>query len=295
MRIALLLFFAIVLQAREVAITIDDLPRGGDGVSDVQATRQMTEKLLQPFRRDRIPVTGFVNECRRPEDLRHILQLWKAAGADLGNHTCSHRDLHSVPVKDYIEDIDKGEAVTTEVLGRRPKYFRHPFLRAGKEAAAKEAVYEHLTKRGYTVAPVTLDNSDYMFAAAYTATGSSSEKARVREAYVAYMESIFAFFEERAVEVTGKDIRQILLIHASQLNADAMPDLLKMMKRRGYTVVSLARALEDEAYRLPETYVGPGGFSWIHRWSITKGMKSKGEPEEPAWIREAFQRAVANR
>jgi hypothetical protein len=36
--------------------------------------------------------------------------------------------------------------------------------------------------------------------------------------------------------------------------------------------VSLDHALADEAYGLPENYVGRGGFSWIHRWSITKGM-----------------------
>jgi len=38
---------------------------------------------------------------------------------------------------------------------------------------------------------------------------------------------------------------------------------------------------------MSEGYVGPGGFSWIHRWSMTKGMKSKGEPEPAAWVREA--------
>ena len=62
------------------------------------------------------------------------------------------------------------------------------------------------------------------------------------------MDSILAFFEARSIEVTGHEIRQILLIHASQLNADAMPDLLAMMRRRGYTFVSLQRALEDPAY-----------------------------------------------
>jgi hypothetical protein len=65
----------------------------------------------------------------------------------------------------------------------------------------------------------------------------------------------------------------------------AMPDLLAMMRRRGYRFVSLDEALRDEAYRLPDDYTGPGGFSWIHRWSKTKGMAPKGEPDEPAWIR----------
>ena len=50
------------------------------------------------------------------------------------------------------------------------------------------------------------------------------------------------------------------------------------------TILLGVAALADEAYRLPEAYVGRGGFSWIHRWSMTKGMKSRGEPDPPAWV-----------
>jgi peptidoglycan-N-acetylglucosamine deacetylase len=184
-----------------------------------------------------------------------------------------------------------GEKLTTEVLGRRPKYFRHPFLRTGKETATKQAIDRFLKERGYTVAPVTLDNSDYIFAAYMSALprDDTGLATKIRQMYLSYMESIFEFFEERSVEVTGHEFRQILLIHASQLNADAMADLLDMMKRRGYRIVTLSRALEDDAYSLPENYVGPGGFSWIHRWSKTKGMPPRGEPEEPEWIRKLWR------
>ena len=61
-----------------------------------------------------------------------------------------------------------------------------------------------------------------------------------------------------------------------------------MFRRRGYTFVSLEHALADDAYRLREDYVGRGGFSWIHRWSMTKGMKPKGEPDPPAWVAESW-------
>ena len=59
--------------------------------------------------------------------------------------------------------------------------------------------------------------------------------------YVAYMESVVAFFEQRAVEVAGREFPQVLLLHANQLNADLMPDLLAMFRRRGYGFVSLER------------------------------------------------------
>ena len=102
------------------------------------------------------------------------------------------------------------------------------------------------------------------------------------------MESVVAFFETRSVEVVGREFPQILLIHASQMNADLMPDLLAMFRKRGYRFVTLDQALADPAYALPETYVGRGGFSWIHRWSRAKGMPNKGEPDPPPWVTEGF-------
>lgn len=286
-----------VFGGREVAITIDDLPRGGDRLSSPAETLRMTEKLMTPFQAGHIPVTGFVNECRKPEDLRKILSVWLRAGAELGNHTCSHLDLNTTPVAGYQADIVKGEPVTTALLGRRPSYFRHPFLHTGKDAATRAAVENFLSARGYRIAPVTLDNADYMFAAVYASAlvrGDETLAARSRESYLSYMESIFEFFEKRSEAVAGHEIRQVLLIHASQLNADTMPRLLEMMKRRGYRFVSLDRALEDDAYSLPDAYAGTGGFSWIHRWSITKGMPGKGEPDQPGWITQEWKRLNRN-
>jgi len=80
----------------------------------------------------------------------------------------------------------------------------------------------------------------------------------------------------------------VLLIHVSQLNADCMPELLKMMEHRGYRFVSLEAALKDDTYRLPDTYSGKGGISWLHRWSASRGIPNKGEPDEPTWIGEEF-------
>jgi len=296
---AALLLMLVFAEGREVAITIDDLPRGGDQRASSQAqTRAMTVKLLQPFRDGKIPVTGFVNECRSASELPELLTLWRDAGADLGNHTCSHPDLNTTPLNDYLAEITpRGDTITTAVLGHKPRYFRHPFLHAGKDEATRVALAKFLADHGYRIAPVTLDNSDYMFAAVYghaLVLQNELLARRVREAYVPYMESIFKFFEARSKEVAGHEIRQVLLIHANRLNADTMPDLLAMMKRRGYRVVTLDRALEDPAYALPDGYAGPGGFSWIHRWSMTKGMEGAAEPDEPNWIGEEFRKLSRN-
>jgi peptidoglycan/xylan/chitin deacetylase (PgdA/CDA1 family) len=278
---------------REVAITIDDLPRGGDGgPRTLQEVRAMTEQLLKPFRDQKIPVIGFVNEGRQNElgvaGLRQILDLWLEAGADLGNHSYSHLNINNVPLDEYTDDIRKGEPITRAALASRGKdlrFYRHPFLFTGPTPEIKRGMQAYLDGHGYRVAPVTLDNSDYQFAALYT---RPQFRERVRQTYVPYMESVVAFFEARSIEVVGREFPQVMLLHANQLNADLMPDLLAMFRRRGYTFVTLERALADPAYRLPDEYAGRGGFSWIHRWSKTKGMTPKGEPDPPAWVEESW-------
>ena len=82
------------------------------------------------------------------------------------------------------------------------------------------------------------------------------------------------------MKLFGREISQTLLIHANFINSDYLGDMIAMFKRRGYKCVDLETALKDEAYRLPDTYIGPAGISWLHRWTLEKG-KSYLEPEEP--------------
>ena len=279
---------------RQVAITIDDLPRGGDGgPTSFEGIRAMTVQLLKPFHDEKIPLTGFVNSGRTsvsPIEMRKLLDLWLDAGADLGNHTSTHPSLNTTPVDQYEADILKGEAILREAVEAHKKkleFFRYPFLQVGPTAETKRAVADFLAAHGYRNAPVTFDDSDYMFARAYT---DPAQHEPVKREYLPYLESVVAFFEQRSVEVIGHEFPQILLIHASQLNADSMPQMLAMFRRRGYSFVSLDTALRDPAYQRPENYVGRGGFSWIHRWSMTAGMKfDHAEPDEPEWVRDYFK------
>jgi peptidoglycan/xylan/chitin deacetylase (PgdA/CDA1 family) len=185
-----------VSASREVAITIDDLPRGGDGADRGSGTfaeiRGMTERLLAPLRKWKIPVTGFVHPGRTElaaPDLRRILDLWLDAGAQLGNHTWSHADLNRIPVAEYEQDILKAEATLlpmVEARGRKLEFFRYPMLDTGPTAETKRAIEEFLAAHRYRNAPVTFDNSDYMFAAAYVRL---ELRARVTREYANFRRS----------------------------------------------------------------------------------------------------------
>jgi peptidoglycan/xylan/chitin deacetylase (PgdA/CDA1 family) len=292
----LVLFASAALAAeegRQVAITIDDLPRGGDrGPDDLSGILAMTQDLMRPFREQQIPVIGFVNTGRSQLDgqgMQEVLKLWLDAGAELGNHSYSHPDINNVALDVYTDDIVRGEPAIRQALasrGKKLEFYRHPYLHTGPTPQIRKDLQDFLDECGYRVAPVTLDNADYAYAVAYR---QPELRSHVRREYVPYMESIVQFFEQRSVEVFGREIPQILLIHANALNAELMPELLAMFRRRGYRFVTLETALADPAYRSPDDYAGRNGFSWIHRWSKTKGLAAKSEPDPADWVTKAFE------
>jgi peptidoglycan/xylan/chitin deacetylase (PgdA/CDA1 family) len=281
---------------RSVAITFDDLPatRG-----DLATMEETTAKLLRTLAAERMPAIGFVNESKLflwngIEARTALLEAWLNAGFELGNHTYSHVAIDQVPLETYKADVIKGETVTRRLLearGRRLHYFRHTQLRTGPTAEYKTALDAFLAQRGYRVAPVTVDNNDFMFADVYgraRAKGDRARMARVAETYVPYMESVFTHFENVSRAFLGYEVRQVLLLHANELNADYLSDLLGMLRRRGYRFVDLDTALEDPAYALPEAQA-TRGLSWLHRWMLAKGLPMQAEPAEPAFIRELFE------
>ncbi len=267
---------------------------------DAATLKEMTGKLLASLRANHIPAIGFVNEAnlyKRGEiDARvDILRMWLDAGMELGNHTFSHMDLQTASLAAYEDDVIRGETVTSMLLGekgRRPMYFRHPFLHVGANLAVRRAFEGFLARRGYRVAPVTLNNEEYMFGVVYARAlgrGDRGVAERVAQAYLSYMESIFAYFEELSALVLGYEVKQILLLHADSLHADYFDALVRMMQRRGYTFISIEQALEDAAYHRPDTYSGEQGLSWIHHWAFTMRKNTPRGPEVPEFVRKQYE------
>ena len=281
---------------REVAVTIDDLPTASVLGQDLSRARRTTRDLVAALVRHRVPAIGFINENKledngkvNPERVA-LLQQWLDAGLELGNHSRSHRDLHVIPLAQFKADVLAGEKTTRPLLaaaGRTLKYFRHPFLHTGRSLAIRTEFEAFLAKHGYRVAPITLDNYDYIFAAAYDragARGDTAEQRRIADQYITYMDAVVTYYESQSMALLGRPMRHTLLLHASALNADTFDRLAQQLAARGYRFVSLDRALEDPAYSRKDEYVGPAGLTWLHRWALTEGKKGSffaGEPEVP--------------
>jgi peptidoglycan/xylan/chitin deacetylase (PgdA/CDA1 family) len=283
------------LPDRQVAITIDDLPSGMADQLPAAELTAMTAKLLGTLRDQKIPVVGFVNEKRlyktgQVDERIKALQMWLDYGFELGNHTFSHASLNQVGLKAWEDDVIQGESVTRMLLATHKmglRYFRHPYLDTGRDLQQRRQAEAFLVERGYRIAPITLDGWDWMFAEVYEnakKTNDTALQAQLVKDYLAYHDAVIAYDEQLSVKVVGYEPKQILLLHASQLEADHIGELLDVLRKRGYRFITLGDALSDEAYSLPNTYVGEEGTGWLEQWAITQGKIPQGAPVFPQWV-----------
>ena len=287
-------------QKKQICITIDDLPVVSYGITDIKYQTNLTADLLAHLHQKKIPAIGFVNEMKLfpndnySENQVGILKMWLNAGLDLGNHTFAHKDYNNTPFEEYTEGILKGEKITKNLLeesGKKMKYFRHPYLHLGSTKEKADSLSKFLFVHGYTVAPVSIDNEDYLFAVAYQRLLAKNDKktaTKLGEDYLKYMEEKLLFYERQSEKLFGRNISHILLLHANKLNADYLGKLAEVFLRHGYEFVSLEKALEDPAYQTPITKYGRYGISWLDRWALSAGKTGdffKGDPESPEYVK----------
>ena len=289
---------------RTLAVTIDDLPATPS--SDLAEMGRITDGLLSVLRRHEVAAVAFVNEIKlEPKAERAgrtaLLRAWLEAGHDLGNHTYSHPDLQTTPLAEYQQDVLKGEAATRELLaarGRKPAWFRHPFTHTGPTREVREGFERFLAEHGYKIAPFSIENADYIFESARQAAvgrNDPAEAARLRATYVDYSLAVTAQMEGLARDTFGREIPQVLLIHANRLNVEALDEMLSRLHERGYRFVPLEAALADAAWHTPDLWVGARGPSWLYRFRVAKGLplRLEGEPDPPAWVLERYRAAQA--
>lgn len=281
-----------------VAITFDDLPYVSVPAEDDAALAAMTGRLLQRLQADAVPAVGFVNESRLYREGKlaparvDLLRNWLQAGFDLGNHTYSHPSLNQVPLDAFQTDLLQGETVTRALMeeeGRSLRWFRHPFLHQGKTPDVRAAFQDFLGAHGYRVAPVTVNNAEWVFAAAYSqaqAQGDTDAARRIAAAYAPYMDEVFARAEQLALDLFGRPIPHVLVLHANALNADHFDSLAATLRKRGYRFVSLDEALADSAYASPVGVSGNDGESWLECWARQAGLRPPQSPPVPDFVRQ---------
>ncbi len=295
--------------SRSIALTFDDVPMtvvGNDHIAGpLDITQRLNRDILATLRRHHATAIGFVNEAKLnvqgERDARAaILEEWLANGMLLGNHGYSHVQFSDTTLQNYEEEFVRGDVITAPLMEQHKlteRYFRHPYLDTGDTQAKKEGFDAFLAAHHYLVAPVTIQNEDWMFNAPYTEAQKNHDAAgakRVRDAYLAHTADMFAAAEDEARSTFGHEIPLISLMHVDLLNADNLDAVLTLIERRGYHFVSLPEALSDSAYNTPDTFYKGDGISWLDRWqpAFGKPVQDK-QPQPPAWVQQQYDAITA--
>jgi peptidoglycan/xylan/chitin deacetylase (PgdA/CDA1 family) len=292
---------SVFAQERSVAITVDDLPFAGISLTESnpsnaqRAATLANRRLLTAFQRHRIPVTGFVIQ-KTAESLSaagaRILKEWTDRGFDLGNHTYSHPDINRLTVEEIEQEILRGELIIGPLMkkaGKQLAFFRFPMNHTGDTREKHDALAAYLSERGYHLATCTIDNSDYVFNAAYVRMLANRDVAaaqKLREEYIAYTESEIEYYAALNKQVLGYEPPQVMLLHDNALNGDVIEQVLRIFEKKQFRFVSLEEAQADRAYQIPDTYITKFGPMWGYRWAAEQKIKVDGslELDPPKWI-----------
>ena len=279
-------------QQRTVALTFDDLPAAG--TSSAAEARTFSISILDSLDRHHAPAIGFVIE-RRVQELagEELLSEWVERGYDLGNHSLSHIEMNNLTTDQVEQEIIGGEGAFAKALaraGKKTRYFRFPENHTGETKEKHDSVAAFLARRGYQLAPCTIDNEDYVFNAAYLKMLANKDEAsagRLRAQYLAYTATETDYYAGMHKQIFGHEIPHVMLLHVNKLNADMIDNILAMFAQKQYSFVTLESALADPAYSIPDQFVTKEGWMWAYRWAKELGIRVNGsaETEPPDWIR----------
>jgi peptidoglycan/xylan/chitin deacetylase (PgdA/CDA1 family) len=256
-----------VLSAQEVALTFDDLPRTGElppNTNRVEIVKTIV-RILQEAHAP--PVYGFVNAGKltsAPDEIE-ALKAWTAAGFPLANHGYSHFNLAKTSVSRYTRDITADEPVLRSLKNDSGDWhwFRYPYLEEGETLRKKHAVSAFLQKHNYRVAEVTLDFEDFLWNAPYARCLAQNDAPGIswlKSNYLIAAEEYIGLGQQMSQKLYGRDIKHVMLLHVGGFEAIMLPELLQLLKRKDFKLISLEDAGGDPAYRFsPEWATRRGG------------------------------------
>jgi peptidoglycan-N-acetylglucosamine deacetylase len=245
---------------KRIAISFDDAPRGPGAFLNQKTRPQM---LISAMRDAEVKqAVFFVNPGRIDASNGHaaILKAYVDAGHVLANHTANHLQLSNVSAERFLADIDEAQVWLKPHPGYRP-WFRFPELdEGGRNAAKRDAVREGLKARGLRNGYVTADGWDWQLdslARKAAEAGKPLDLNALRSLYVENHVEAAEFADRLARRALGRAPAQVLLLHDTDLAALYLGDLVKALRKKGWTIITADAAYADpigtELPLLPDT------------------------------------------
>jgi peptidoglycan/xylan/chitin deacetylase (PgdA/CDA1 family) len=252
---------------RPLLISVDDLPIAGRMHATAADRSRTTDGLLAALRKHGITAVGLVTwqNAPTPED-EGLLDRWLAAGHELGNHSCRHKNYSAVPIAEYVADVDEAHVRLTAFLekrGKKPRFFRFPFLREGDTSEKLQAMRGWLARNGLRNLPVTIDNQDWSYEERFVnaaRSGDARATEEVRQDYLASLRVAVRHHEAASDRLFGRTVPQILLLHANAVGAGNWDALFSWLAANGHRFATADEVLADSAFAEPQDVVARYGY-----------------------------------
>lgn len=279
----LLLFPVQAAAQKQIALSFDDVPRNRGAFFTPD---ERTQRIIGELQKADAPQAVFFvvpGQIGRDDGMggEARIQAYVDAGHAIANHSNSHPHLSAMTAEAYLADIDAAEAWLRPRAAYRP-WFRFPFLdEGGSDKAKRDAVRAGLAARGLHNGYVTAESSDWHLEAltiGAAKAGKQIDRKALGELYVTWHVEAADFADKLMQQATGRQPPQVLLLHETDLAALYIGDLVRALRRDGWTIVSADDAYADPVARsMPDTPSANGTLTEALAWE-------RGIPA-PRWYR----------
>jgi peptidoglycan/xylan/chitin deacetylase (PgdA/CDA1 family) len=278
----------------KVALTFDDLPVNG-GVAPGDKPSDYARATIAVLKKHRVPPSyGFINarQLEGDPDGAAALKIWVAGGHPLANHTYTHLDLTKNSAEDFQREVMNNVPALTLLMppaafdGKHDwRWFRYPYLHEGDTLEKRRAVRAFLANSGFGVAQTTLDFEDYMWNGAHARCVAKKDEAAIRwlrETYLKAATEFTPFQVELSRQVFGRDINHVMLLHLGSFSSHILPDLLALLKKQNFEIVTLEEAQSDPVYSQDPDFAHPRGGTHTELFMLAKNIPwPAGAPTQP--------------
>jgi peptidoglycan-N-acetylglucosamine deacetylase len=261
--------------AREIALTFDDSPRFAKGYFDGPTRAQRLIKSLQEANVNQ--VAFFTNSSFMDEEGTQRIQSYIDAGHLIANHTHSHPDFNKTSLEKYIQEFDRAHDQLKDLATFVP-WFRFPYLREGNDLIKRDGMREHLNKKSYINAYITVDFSDwhleYLFQEAIK-QNKNLDLNLVKKIYIENALAAAEYYDEMAIRYLKRSPKHVMLLHETDLAALFIADLALAFRAAGWKIITPTEAYTDDLLNFRVKDPLPNNPGRISELAYERGLERK--------------------
>lgn len=255
LKLLIIFFCPLYLGAVDIALTIDDYPMD-DGV--IFSSHERTKKFIEICDRHSCKAAFFCigSSCVK-ESGASLLSCLDDNGHFLCNHSMNHLHLSSQTLDEFEEEIKLVDEILSPYRNMR-KWYRYPFLDYGNRSPLGGSYsktlqsLQILNELGYTEGFVTINTFDWHIdsrLAEAIRNGKSVDYEALKAVYIQLIKSWCEYYIEFYKNEISVEITHTLLLHANDLNALFMEEIIDMINQSGWKIVSPENAFSNINWR----------------------------------------------